>query len=217
VKRIAKKLCVTKIGIISDTHGLLRPEAVAELRGVELIIHAGDVGGHAGEDGKAEILRALEEVAPVVAVRGNVDTEAWGRKLREREVVEVGISGNGKAFFTAEETEGRREIRTETEHSPFDSRPPGKQKAVAREAEPMLIYVLHNLRELDLDPAAVGFQMVVSGHTHEAVVEERGGVIYLNPGSAGPRRFKLPVTLARADLGVRPWGIEIVDLGKGKE
>lgn len=204
MKRIAKKLFVTKIGIISDTHGLLRPEAVAELRGVELIIHAGDVGGHAGEDGKAEILRALEEVAPVVAVRGNVDTEAWGRKLREREIVEV-------------EAQIRRQQAGSAENSVSHRIGAEYAERAQRIAEPILIYVLHNLRELDLDPAAAGFQMVVSGHTHEAVVEERGGVIYLNPGSAGPRRFKLPVTVARVDLGVRPGGIEIVNLGKGKE
>jgi putative phosphoesterase len=204
VKRIAKKHRVTKIGIISDTHGLLRPEAVAELRGVELIIHAGDVGGYAGEDGKAEILRALEEVAPVVAVRGNVDTEDWGRKLREREIVEV-------------EAQIRRQEAGSAENSVSHRRGAEYAERAQRIAEPSLIYVLHSLRELDLDPAAVGFQMVVSGHTHEAMVEEKGGVIYLNPGSAGPRRFKLPVTVARVDLGVRPWGIEIVDLGKGKE
>lgn len=154
-----------KIGIISDTHGLLRAEAVAALRGVELIIHAGDVGDH-------EILAALGDVAPVVAVRGNVDTEPWAMKLPLTEVVEAG----GAA-----------------------------------------IYVLHNLQELDLDPAAAGFHMVVSGHTHAPLREERGGVIYLNPGSAGPRRFKLPVTVARVDLGQSPWGIEFVDLGGGRK
>ncbi len=98
----------TRIGIISDTHGLLRPEAVAALRGVELIIHAGDVGGSAGVDGKAEILRALEAVAPVVAVRGNVDTEAWGRELRETEVVKITVPGKEIPDFKFEISDGRR-------------------------------------------------------------------------------------------------------------
>ena len=133
-----------QIGVISDTHGLLRPTAVEALAGSALIIHAGDVG-------KPEILVALREVAPVVAVRGNVDRGAWAWELPEREVAEVG------------------QVR---------------------------LYVLHDLAMLDLDPVAAGFQAVISGHSHQPSIEHRDGVLYLNPGSAGPRRFTLPMSLA---------------------
>ena len=132
------------IGVISDTHGLLRPEAVEALRGVSLILHAGDVG-------KPEILAQLEEVAPVKAVRGNVDRGEWAQKLPMTEVVEV-----GGVFF----------------------------------------YMLHILEDLDLDLVAAGFKVVVFGHSHKPSQEVKRGVLYLNPGSAGPRRFKLPVSLA---------------------
>jgi uncharacterized protein len=133
------------IGVISDTHGLLRPEAMAALRGAEHIIHAGDVG-------KAEILEQLGEIAPVTAVRGNVDKGTWARKLPETRVVELsGIS----------------------------------------------IYVLHDLATLDLKPQAAGFKVVISGHSHVPKQEMRDGVLYFNPGSAGPRRFKLPITVGR--------------------
>jgi uncharacterized protein len=133
------------IGVISDTHGLLRPEALAALRGSELIIHAGDVGD-------PEILDQLAAIAPVTAVRGNVDTSAWARRLPETEVVDVrGIS----------------------------------------------IYVLHDLAQLDLKPEAAGFQAVIYGHSHVPKQEERNGVLYFNPGSAGPRRFKLPISVGR--------------------
>ncbi len=137
-----------RLGIISDTHGLLRPEAVEALRGVDLIIHAGDVGG-------PEILTQLKTVAPVFAVRGNVDTQAWAKELPMTAIVEA----NGASF-----------------------------------------YVLHNLRELDLKPETAGVRAVVSGHTHQPEQFEREGVLYLNPGSAGPRRFHLPVTLAILEL-----------------
>jgi len=149
-----------RLGVISDTHGLLRPEAVAALQGVEMIVHAGDVGD-------AEILRKLKEIAPVVAVRGNVDTGEWAEELPTSTVLEV---------------------------------------------EGAAIYVLHNLRELDLKPRAAGFAMVISGHTHEAEQKEEAGVVYLNPGSAGPKRFNLGVTLALIELGERPWRAEIVKL-----
>jgi uncharacterized protein len=149
-----------RIGIISDTHGLLRPESEHALQGVEIIIHAGDVGN-------PEILDRLRQIAPVFAVRGNVDTGAWAKELPATTVVQAG----GASF-----------------------------------------YVLHNLNELDLRPDAAGFNFVVSGHTHEAKQEERGGVLYLNPGSAGPRRFHLPVTLAIVDLARRPWKAEILKL-----
>ncbi len=151
---------ITSIGLISDTHGLLREEALRALEGSELILHAGDVG-------KPEIIDALKTLAPVVAVRGNVDTEPWASALAETEVVETGVA---------------------------------------------TLYVLHDVHALDLDPAAAGFQIVVSGHSHKPGSEERGGVVYINPGSAGPRRFQLPVTVARLDLGQTPWKVDFVDL-----
>lgn len=133
------------IGVISDTHGLLRPEALDALSGVELIVHAGDVG-------TAEVLSELSHIAPVYAVRGNVDRGDWARALPLSRVVEVGEA---------------------------------------------LVYVLHDLTELDLDPVAARFAAVISGHSHKPRNEVQGGVLYLNPGSAGPRRFRLPVTVAR--------------------
>ena len=141
-----------RIGVISDTHRLLRPEAVQALQGVQLIVHAGDVGS-------ADILAKLKAIAPVFAVRGNVDTEPWARQLPVTTVVEAGGA---------------------------------------------TLYVLHNLHELDLKPEAAQFNFVISGHTHQAEQTQRNGVIYLNPGSAGPRRFHLPVTLALLDLGSKP-------------
>jgi putative phosphoesterase len=146
---------INRIGLISDTHGLLRPEAVHALEGSELIIHAGDVG-------MPDVLEALKQLAPVVAVRGNVDRGPWADALPLTAVVEPGI------------------------------------------------YVLHDVKELDLDPAAKGYRMVVSGHSHKPSQTERAGVLYVNPGAAGPRRFRLPVTLARLD--VRQWAVEFVDL-----
>jgi len=148
------------VGLISDTHGLLRPEAVRALAGSDLIIHAGDVGA-------PEILDALRAVAPVVAVKGNVDTGAWASGLPATAVAETGGT---------------------------------------------LIYVLHDLGELDLDPAAAGFGVVVSGHSHKPASAERGGVLFVNPGSAGRRRFKLPVTVARLDLSRKPWEVDFVAL-----
>lgn len=149
-----------QVGIISDTHGLLRPEAELALAGVDLIVHAGDVGS-------PEILTRLEQIAPVFAVRGNVDTEAWAQQLPATTVVEA----NGASF-----------------------------------------YVLHNLRELDLRPERAGFNFVISGHTHQPEQSEKHGVLFINPGSAGPRRFHLPVTLARLDLAKRPREAVIVEL-----
>jgi putative phosphoesterase len=148
------------IGLISDTHGLLRDEAVQALKGSELIIHAGDIG-------KPDILDALKSVAPVVAVRGNTDRGAWASKLPLTAVAEAG---------------------------------------------PVTIYVLHDVHDLDLDPAASGFQIVVSGHSHKPSRTERNGVLYVNPGSAGPRRFQLPVTVARLDLSEKPWNVEFIEL-----
>ena len=153
----------TKIGLISDTHGLLREQVLTALRGSELIVHAGDVGDR-------DILTQLRKIAPVVAVRGNVDTEEWAR----HELPETAVA---QAFDVS-------------------------------------IYVLHDVHALDLDPAAAGFQIVVSGHSHKYVQTEKAGVLYINPGSAGPRRFTLPITVARLDLEVKPWKAEFIDLEK---
>ena len=149
-----------RIGVISDTHGLLRPEAQRALLGVQLIIHAGDVGA-------PEILTQLKLIAPVFAVRGNVDTQPWARELPATTVVQTA----GFSF-----------------------------------------YVLHNLQDLDLKPAAAGFDAVLCGHTHQAAERHEAGVLYLNPGSAGPRRFQLPVTLALLEIAKKPWKVEIVRL-----
>ncbi len=133
------------VGVISDTHGLLRDEAVAALRGADHILHAGDIGD-------PEILDELRQLAPLTAVRGNVDTEKWARQLPLTEVVEIaGVS----------------------------------------------IYMLHNLDELDLKPEAAGVRVVVYGHSHHPKMEERNGALYFNPGSAGRRRFKLPVSVGK--------------------
>jgi len=149
-----------RMGIISDTHGLLRPEAQRALDGVQLIIHAGDIGA-------PEILAQLKRIAPVFAVRGNVDTQPWALELPLTTVVET---------------------------SGFS------------------IYVLHNLQDLDLNPQAAGFDAVITGHTHQAAQRLEAGVLYLNPGSAGPRRFQLPVTLALLEITRKPWKAEILPL-----
>jgi putative phosphoesterase len=133
------------LGVISDTHGLVRPEALAALAGVERIVHAGDIGA-------PDVLDALGRIAPVTAVRGNNDRERWAADIPETDVLEIGD---------------------------------------------VSLYVLHDLHELDLDPRAAGFAAVIAGHSHQPRMEERDGVLYLNPGSAGPRRFKLPISLAR--------------------
>ena len=162
LQAIANQL--TSIGLISDTHGLLREEAVEALRGSELIIHAGDVG-------KPEILEELRKIAPVIAVRGNVDKGPWAQALPETAVAEAGA---------------------------------------------VMIYVLHDMNALDLNPTAAGFQVVVSGHSHKPVKTEHNGVLYINPGSAGPRRFQLPVTVARLKLGRVPYEVEFVDLQESR-
>ena len=133
------------IGVISDTHGLLRPQAVAALQGSALIIHAGDVG-------RSEILDELRRIAPVVAVRGNIDHGAWATRLPLSEIVEH---------------------------------------------DGALLHVLHILEELELDPPTAGFHAVITGHTHRPKMETKDGVLYFNPGSAGPRRFDLPVSVGR--------------------
>lgn len=137
------------IGVISDTHGLLRPEAVKRLAGVAHIVHAGDIG-------RPEVIDGLSRIAPVTAIRGNVDTGGWAASYPETRTVTLGD-------------------RT--------------------------LYLLHDLQQLRLDPVAAGIDVVVSGHSHRPRVETVDGALYLNPGSAGPRRFSLPVTLATLELG----------------
>jgi uncharacterized protein len=139
---------VKRVGLISDTHGLLRPEAKQALVGVSQIIHAGDIGG-------PEILEELSTLAPVVAVRGNNDKGAWAKRISETEVVEIdGVS----------------------------------------------IFAIHDIKELDLDPRAAGFSVVIAGHSHKPLIETRDDVLFVNPGSAGPRRFSLPVSLAFLEI-----------------
>ena len=136
------------IGVISDTHGLLRPEALNALRGVEHILHAGDIGA-------PDIVRTLEEIAPVTAIRGNVDVEPWAQEFNETEVVE--IAGTH-------------------------------------------LYMIHDVKALDLNPAVAGFAAVISGHTHQASQQTKNGVLYFNPGSAGPKRFKLPTSVGFLEI-----------------
>lgn len=137
-----------RIGLISDTHGLLRPEAIAFLRGCEHIVHGGDIGDTA-------ILEALAAIAPLTAVRGNNDRDAWAEAVPETALIELG---------------GVR------------------------------LYAIHDLAQLDIDPVAAGVRVVVSGHSHRPRAEERDGVLYLNPGSAGPRRFRLPISAAELKI-----------------
>ena len=148
------------IGVISDTHGLLRPEAVTALEGVDLIIHAGDVGA-------PDVIDALRKLAPVFVVRGTVDTAHWAGALPATADVEAGG---------------------------------------------LMFHVLHNIAELDLNPAAVGYAAVVYGHSHQPSIDMRDSVLFLNPGSAGPRRFKLPVSIARVRVSGQKLRPEIVKL-----
>ena len=148
------------VGIISDTHGLVRPEAVRTLKGSELLIHAGDIGN-------PQMIEQLHEIAPTFVVRGNNDRGAWAADLPVTQVVEVGE---------------------------------------------LLFYVLHEISQLDVDPAVAGFAAVVSGHSHQPSIQFRDGVLYLNPGSAGPRRFSLPVAVARVHVSGRQMRPEIVEL-----
>ena len=134
---------MTRIGLISDTHGLLRPEAVSFLSGCDHIIHAGDIG-------KREILERLAQIAPVTAVRGNNDTDAWADALSETELTKFGR---------------------------------------------VSVYAVHDIAQLDIDPMKAGVRAVVSGHSHKPGIKDRDGVLYVNPGSAGPRRFRLPISI----------------------
>jgi putative phosphoesterase len=150
-----------RVGIISDTHGLLRPEAMAFLQGSHFIVHAGDIC-------EASVLASLAEVAPVTAVRGNNDKGEWAKSVPKSDVLQVGE---------------------------------------------VLVYVLHDIAELDLDPAAAGFHVVVSGHSHRPSIEERGRVLYVNPGSAGPRRFKLPISVAELQITGSTLRARVVEIG----
>jgi putative phosphoesterase len=149
------------VGLISDTHGLLRPEAINALRGSDLILHAGDIG-------RPDILPELERLAPVVAIRGNIDRRLWAANVPETAVVEL---------------DGRS-----------------------------LAYMLHNLDDLTLDPVSAGFHVVVYGHSHKPSTRWKDGVLYINPGSAGPRRFSLPTTVGRLLLGSGEMLVEITEL-----
>jgi putative phosphoesterase len=149
------------VGLISDTHGLLRPEALDLLRGSDFIVHAGDIGDPG-------IVTELARLAPVVAVRGNVDKAAWAQSIPSTDVLEVG----GAAF----------------------------------------LYVLHNIEDLDLDPAAAGFHAVVFGHSHQPGVRWKDGVLYVNPGSAGPRRFSLPISVGRLLVDAGTVSAELIEI-----
>jgi len=150
-----------RIGLISDTHGLLRPEAVERLRGSDFIVHAGDIG-------HPDVLSELARIAPVTAVRGNNDHAAWASRIRETEVLEVGS---------------------------------------------ILIYVIHDVAQLDIDPAGGEFRAVVFGHSHRPSSEMRDGVLFCNPGSAGPRRFKLPVSVGELVIEGEELRPALFDLG----
>ncbi|HET6431112.1 metallophosphoesterase family protein [Dyella sp.] len=150
-----------RVGVISDTHGLLRPEALAFLRGCDHIIHGGDIGN-------GGILEKLAEIAPVTAVRGNNDKDAWAKALPETALFRIGD---------------------------------------------VLVYAIHDLKQIDIEPAAAGVQVVVSGHTHKPLVQKVAGVLYVNPGSSGPRRFKLPIAVAEVRVSGRSVSASIVELG----
>jgi putative phosphoesterase len=149
-----------RIGLLSDTHGLLRPEALEFLRGSDFIVHAGDIGD-------AAVLDTLRTLAPVTAVRGNNDRDGWARAIAETEVLRV---------------------------------------------DEVSIHILHDLAELDLDPAAAGFRVVLSGHSHQPRIEERDGVLYVNPGSCGPRRFKLPIAVGELRISGNSVKAKLVEL-----
>jgi len=157
---LSKRHSIKRVGVISDTHGLVREQALAALEGSELIIHAGDIGA-------PEVLDRLRAIAPVRAVRGNNDREPWARSLPLSDVIEVG------------------EYR---------------------------IYLLHDISELDVDPSAAGFAAVITGHSHKPLAERRDGVLFLNPGSAGPRRFRLPIAVARLRVSESGLEHEIVEI-----
>ena len=150
----------TQVGVISDTHSLLRPEVVTALHGSDLILHAGDIG-------KPEILDQLTSIAPVIAVRGNNDKGIWATSIAEYETITV---------------------------------------------EEVSIHLLHIVQELNFDPKIADVQVIISGHSHKPSVKEDAGVLFLNPGSAGPRRFKLPVSVARLQIEGKTIDAQIIEL-----
>jgi putative phosphoesterase len=148
------------IGLISDTHGLIRPQALAALEGADLIIHAGDIG-------KPEVVEALKTIAPLIAIKGNVDKGDWAKHLPETKALRIGA---------------------------------------------VKLFVIHNVKDLDFAPAARHFNVVISGHSHKPLIVNRDGVLFVNPGSAGPRRFKLPIALGKLWLDGRDVTAELVEL-----
>ena len=149
-----------RIGLISDTHGLLRPEALAALADSDLLIHAGDIG-------KPEVVAALKKIAPLVAIKGNNDTDSWARHLPETKKITLGA---------------------------------------------LKLYVIHNVKELSFDPAGRGFRVVISGHSHKPVIQTKDNVLFVNPGSAGPRRFKLPICVGKLIVQGETVDAEIIEL-----
>jgi hypothetical protein len=148
------------IGLISDTHGLIRPQALEALRDVDVIVHAGDIG-------KLEVIDSLKTIAPVIAIKGNNDTEPWAKPFPDTKLVKTGTAR---------------------------------------------LYIIHNVKELAVDPVARGFDAVISGHSHKPSVSSRDGILYVNPGSAGPRRFKLPVAVGKLIVNGANIGAQIIEL-----
>jgi uncharacterized protein len=149
-----------RIGLISDTHGLLRPEALAALADSDLLIHAGDIG-------KPGVVAALKKIAPLVAIKGNNDTDSWARRLPETKKITLGA---------------------------------------------LKLYVIHNVKELSFDPAGRGFRVVISGHSHKPMIQTKDNVLFVNPGSAGPRRFKLPICVGKLIVQGETVDAEIIEL-----
>ena len=149
-----------RIGLIADTHGLLRPEALAALADSDLLIHAGDIG-------KPEVVAALKKIAPLVAIKGNNDTDSWARHLPETKKITLGA---------------------------------------------LKLYVIHNVKELSFDPAARGFRVVISGHSHKPMIQTKDNVLFVNPGSAGPQRFKLPICVGKLLVQGETVDAEIIEL-----
>ena len=149
-----------RIGLIADTHGLLRPEALAALADSDLLIHAGDIG-------KPEVVAALKKIAPLVAIKGNNDTDSWARHLPETKKITLGA---------------------------------------------LKLYVIHNVKELSFDPAGRGFRVVISGHSHKPMIQTKDNVLFVNPGSAGPRRFKLPICVGKLLVQGETVDAEIIEL-----
>jgi putative phosphoesterase len=159
-ERTKKKAGLHVIGLISDTHGLIRPQALEALEGVELIVHAGDIG-------KPEVVAALKAISPVCVIKGNNDTGAWAKPLPETQLIKTGEAS---------------------------------------------LFIIHNVKELDCDPVSRGFEVVISGHSHKPSVARRDGVLFVNPGSAGPRRFKLPVAVGKLFIKGSQVTAEIIEL-----